>query len=460
MRADSPAMHRDDDSRDPAPPTRKEGHVKRLRDAVHGDILLGAAELELLDTPQMQRLRGIRQLGAAYYVYPAAQHTRFEHCLGTCWTAKQIVSRIESQASFRFPELEKRAIFLAALVHDVTHIPFGHTFEDERKLLARHDESERRHAHFFERGELSEALHRDEAGRLALRIVRPGAALPAGLSYLRQIVSGTICADLLDYLKRDNYFCGLSQHYDPRVLDYFTVAGGELVLDLQHQGLFRHDALSEITNLLRIRYVLSERVYYHHAKIACGVMISKAIERAMTAGLTEEELCQLTDDALLYHLRERYSADRCLLELVDELTARQLFKRCYMLTRRVGADAVHELVRKFHLNENGARATAEQRIAAALGAAPHEVALYCAPEQMTLKEAEVPVILGGGKLGRLSDLSSAEIRVLKDQHRELWCTYVFVSRRLAQDVCRAGNVCEEVVGFPNELPDEMRGRLA
>jgi len=436
------------------------GRGKKLRDAVHGDILLSPPELAALDTPQMQRLRGIRQLGAAYFVYPAAQHTRFEHCLGTCWMAKQIVSRIESQASFKFPEPAKQAIYLAALVHDVTHIPFGHTFEDERKLLTRHDESERRYAQFLEQDELAETLQRSEAGRLALQILRPASAPPADQRYLRQVVSGTICADLLDYLKRDNYFCGLSQHYDPRVLDYFTVCGGELVLDLQHQGLFRHDALSEITNLLRIRYVLSERVYYHHAKIACGVMISKIVERAMAAGLTEQELCQLTDDALLYHLRERYSTDRDLLGLVDALKGRQLFKRCYMLSRRVGAQTVRELVQKYHLNQNDARGAAERQIAQALKAPPHEVALYCAPEEMALKEAEVSVILGTGRRSRLSDLSSAEIQVLKDKHSELWRTYAFVSRRLAQDIRRAGDACEEVIGLPNELPHEMRGRLA
>ena len=68
-------------------------HVRRLRDAVHKDIYLSGEEIAVIDTPQMQRLRGIRQLGAAYYVYPSAHHTRFEHCLGTCCMAKRIVGR-------------------------------------------------------------------------------------------------------------------------------------------------------------------------------------------------------------------------------------------------------------------------------------------------------------------------------------------------------------------------------
>jgi len=366
---------------------------KNIRDPVHKDIRLSAAEVEVVDTPEMQRLRGIRQLGAAFYVYPGAQHSRFEHALGTCWMAGRILSHIES-AGTRFDETDRLAVCLAALAHDVTHVPFGHTFEDERKLLPRHDESAARYEHFLVSGELGRVLQSSEAGRLALEILRPGAEMPRERRHLRQIVSGTICADLLDYLKRDNYFCGLSLEYDDRVFNCFTIAGGSLALDLQHQGLFRHDALTEVTNLLRIRYVLSERVYYHHAKIACGVMISKAVERALAAGMKESDLYALTDDALPFYLEERFGRDAGLRELLAALRGRQLFKRCYMLSREAGEKAVAELVRRHHLNEDGARGAAEQEIARALDAEAHEVAIYCPSEGMALKEADAPVLLG------------------------------------------------------------------
>jgi len=431
------------------------GRGKKLRDAVHRDIHLSEPELRVLDTPQMQRLRYIRQLGAACYVYPAAQHTRFEHCLGTCWMAKRIAARIESEGAFHFPQVHKQAVFLAALAHDVTHIPFGHTFEDERKLLPRHDESDLRYRHFLEQGELGRVLGESEAGLLARDILRPGHALPPQQRCLRQIVSGTICADLLDYLRRDNYFCGLARQYDPRVFDYFTVRDGQLVLDLQRRGLLRPDALSEITNLLRIRYVLSERIYYHHAKIACGVMISKAVERAIAGGLTETELYGLGDDSLLYHLRQRYGDDPALAELLDAFRSRRLFKRGYMLSRRIGEDAVRELVGRYHFNRDGARVAAEEQIAGALGAPAHEVAIYCAPEHMALKEADMPVILGGGRTGGLAELGSAEIGVLKDQHRQLWRLYVFVAPPLAARREAVSRACEEVIGPPDELPRDV-----
>jgi HD superfamily phosphohydrolase len=429
---------------------------KKLRDPVHKDIYLSPAELAVLDTPQLQRLRGIRQLGAAFYVYPGAQHTRFEHALGTCWMAKRIVAHIEAGGSRHFTQVERDAVGLAALAHDVTHVPFGHTFEDERKLLERHDVSVSRYEHFLGRGELAEALNRSEAGRLALDILRPGAQMPPHLRCLRQIVSGTICADLLDYLKRDNYFCGLSLEYDDRVFHYLSVSGGDLALDLQRHGLFRRDALSEVTNLLRIRYVLSERVYYHHAKIACGVMISKAVERALAGGLRESDLYPLTDASLLYCLKERFGGDEAMRELVGAFEARRLFKRCYMLSRDIGEARIAELVRAHHLNERGARTEAERDIAARLGLRPHDVAIYCPSEAMALKEADMPVLLADGRTTRFADLNRAEIQVLKEQHRALWRFYVFVSQRAAADRRRAAEACEAVLKLPNELPREMR----
>ncbi|MFW6189888.1 MAG: HD domain-containing protein [Planctomycetota bacterium] len=433
--------------------------MKKLRDAVHKDIRLSAAEVAAMDTAEMQRLRGIRQLGAAYLVYPSAQHTRFEHGLGTLWMARRIVSQIESGTDFTFPDQERQAVFLAALVHDATHIPFGHTFEDERRLLERHDESEARFGRLLAGGELGEVLRASPAGRLALELLRPGGEPPEGRAYLRQIVSGTVCADLLDYLKRDNYFCGLSYEFDERVFHYFRIAEGRLAVDMQHGGILRRDALTEITNLLRIRYVLSERVYYHHAKIAAGVMISKAVQRAMEAGLREEDLCTLSDGTLLYRLSRDFGDDEGISALMAGLRARRLYKRVYMASRQIGEENVRRLVARYHLNRNGEREEAERRIAEALGEPRHRVAVYCAPAGMALKEAEVPVLVPGGRMTLLSRLNSDEIQVLKQKHRALWTLYVFISPELGGIADEAGRVSAQIIGHPNELPARRRGSV-
>src|SRR3990172_8227856 len=121
---------------------------KLIRDAVHGDIHLGSLEIDLIDTPEFQRLRGIKQLGTAYLVFPSAMHSRFEHSLGTSWMAHRMIQSIRGRAATISSD-EEETIRVAALLHDITHIPFGHTLEDERRVLPRHDQDTARADYFL-----------------------------------------------------------------------------------------------------------------------------------------------------------------------------------------------------------------------------------------------------------------------------------------------------------------------
>src|SRR5678810_320886 len=80
---------------------------KLIRDAVHGDIQLGALEIELIDTPEFQRLRGIKQLGTAYLVFPSALHTRFEHSLGTSWMAQRLIDAVRRTRAVHEDEAQR-----------------------------------------------------------------------------------------------------------------------------------------------------------------------------------------------------------------------------------------------------------------------------------------------------------------------------------------------------------------
>src|SRR5712692_68290 len=94
---------------------------KLIRDAVHGDIQMSALDVELMDTPEFQRLRGIKQLGTAYLVFPSAVHTRFEHSLGTSWMAHRILNAVRRSESVSTDD--ENLIRVSALLHDLTHIP-------------------------------------------------------------------------------------------------------------------------------------------------------------------------------------------------------------------------------------------------------------------------------------------------------------------------------------------------
>jgi len=420
-----------------------------IRDPVHGDIDLHPVEAAVLDLPDVQRLRGVKQLGTANLVYPGAVHTRFDHSLGVCALAHRIVAAVRRAGQPVDADLET-LIGVAALLHDVTHVPFGHTLEDERRLFPRHDKGVRL-ARLFD-GALGDGL-----ARLGLR--EPLAAL-FGLSpdvsivpaWAREIVASTIDADLLDYLRRDSYFTGLAQQYDDRIFHHFIVAGGHLAINMTKHGMERPDARSETVQLLRMRYFLTERVYYHHTKVIAGAMISKAVELAHAHGaLGENDLLGLNDWTLIDRLRAVPSAsdpDPRIRTLVERLERRDLLKRGYVCSAlTVPEDERRRLVGRFHESAAERRA-AEHELAATLGCDPAEVIVYC-PALTFMKEAAALVQTPRGvvALNRYDDDATSEIRALEARYAALWRLYVLVPEAVAD---RAAAAAADIIGHPTE----------
>ncbi len=409
-----------------------------IRDAVHGDIDLFPHECEILDAPEMQRLRGIRQLGTAYLVYPGCHHTRFEHSLGTLHCAARILTQLQRQGS-NIAEEDMVIIRAAALVHDVSHIPFGHTFEDERKVFPRHDTPQRLH-HFLFNGELGRILERHGLAEPVYKLLTEEA------SWRSDVVAGFLDADLLDYLRRDSLFAGLSQAYDDRIYRYFCLADGRLGVQLSRRGMLRSDARSEIVHLLRMRYFLTERVYFHHAKVIAGAMISKAVEIAKEAGLKEDDLYGLSDFGLLDMLANRWGP--ACAELAERVLERRLFKRAYGLSpASVGEVKRWELAEAYH-RPGPKREQLENALAKAAGLASHQVIVYC-PAPTALKEAAVPAVTPSGvaPLNRI-DGGLLELHSLEEQYRGLWRFWVFAPESHAE---RVGRLAAEALGLPNEL---------
>ena len=109
-------------------------------------------------------------------------------------------------------------------------------------------------------------------------------------------------------------------------------------MNLEKRGVLRRDTLSELVNLLRIRYTLSERVYYHHTKISSGAMISKAVELALQEGFRVEELRRLKDETLQFLLRQRFEKHPGIRHLLERLDSRRLYRACYTLTVEIGEE--------------------------------------------------------------------------------------------------------------------------
>jgi HD superfamily phosphohydrolase len=418
-----------------------------IRDPIHGDIGLSPVEEQVLDFPEVQRLRGVKQLGTASLVYPGCVHTRFDHSLGASAVARRIVAALRDTGVAIDRDLEQ-LIGVAALLHDVTHVPFGHTLEDERCLFPRHDKGAR----------LAKLLDGALGARLAALGLRERVAAMLGGQaggtvplWARQIVSSTIDADLLDYLRRDSYFAGLAQNYDDRIFRYFIVDGDQLAINMTKHGMERPDARSETVQLLRMRYFLTERVYYHHTKVAAGAMISKAVELAHEHGaLGEDELLQLNDGQLFERLRQTptpAAPDRRIVRLVERLAVRALLKRGYVVSARTVPEAARRaLVEHFHESLQNRR-DAEQALARGLRCESSELIIYC-PALTVMKEAAALVRMPRGLL-RLNEIAepASEIAALEARYAALWRLYVFVP---PEHGARAADAAREVFGYPSE----------
>ena len=406
-----------------------------IRDPVHGDLRFTDAERRVMDTYQMQRLRGIRQTGTAYLVYPGCVHTRFEHSLGTSAMARRIVCALRDNGVAVRAEQEA-VVVLAALVHDISHLPFGHTFEDERKLFPRHDTVERLR-HFLSQDELADALEASGFPDEVFALLTDRRFDPP---WMRQIISSTVDADLLDYLRRDAYFTGLQQDYDDRIFSTFTVAEGNLAINMAKMS-----TRTELLHLLRLRYFLTERVYYHHAKVVSGAMIAKAVELAVEGGLTEKDLYDLTDDALLRALTGR--GDARIQRLIKGVMHRKLLKRAYLISAaEVGRRDRDELIATYNRSVE-ARQRTEREIADAAVLDPDQVILYC-PDISSIKEARVFIETRDGlrRLNEPLDSPPFDVKAVEDQYERLWKLYVFAPEGYRE---RVGKICERIFGEPN-----------
>jgi len=421
-----------------------------IRDPVHGDVYLTHEELRVLDTPEMQRLRGIKQLGTAYLVYPGAVHTRFDHSIGSLHVTQKMIEAVnlnfelDPAAGVRISDEEARVIRIAALVHDITHIPFGHNIEDQDGLFERHDSAYRYRRMFDASHEVGRVL--DELGVkedvfsiLVAKGTEGRRSIPA---YWSQIISGTIAGDILDYLARDAYFTGLRLEVDPRVASYFRIdrASGNLFVDLAKKELLREDILSEIVRMLEARYYFSERVYYHHAKIAAGALFARAVELALRAGsLKEEDFYDQTDASVLDLLEHAVrDADQGLQKrvrgFIDCIRKRKLYKRACVFPRYENADVQESLAEQYFAADGASmRAAAEERIADLVRFATGrevDVIVYCPAKMMQLKEARTHVRWPGSKGVRPLSFFADRVPRLSDlerSYRDLWKFYVFAN---------------------------------
>jgi HD superfamily phosphohydrolase len=296
---------------------------KTITEPVHQDVYLTEIERSFVDSRPVQRLRRVRQLGTTALVYPGATHTRFAHSIGTLRSAQDLLDAVLDQRNGPRPKLDlfgewwsedavdtRRREFnkwiaeatvlarLGGLLHDLCHVPFGHSIEDDLAILTPHDANEARLEELWSQlpVELRDAISpelRDALGVLIVskrtneagEIVSKEAGELGRYAFVFDIVGNTICADLLDYLSRDHLYTGLPARFGHRFIDGFYVVptsarynGGRVAIKIKKGATIRADVVTELFKFLRYRYELSERALAQHAKVAADAMIGKALE--------------------------------------------------------------------------------------------------------------------------------------------------------------------------------------
>jgi len=328
-----------------------------VRDPLWNNIRLDPEALAVVDTPAVQRLRYIRQLGHAFLVYPGATHSRFEHALGAYHLARRVLSQLEEAGDARLDAADRACLKLAALLHDIGHYPFSHALEEAG--LPHHEVLAERQ---LSSGALAARLAElgMPAGRLLSLIQSPRAEPLAGL------VSGSLDVDKLDYLSRDAWMCGVPYGVIDvdRLLTSLTIAAGpdgRAALALHEKGL------AALESLLFAKYQMYRNVYWHHAVRSATAMFKRMVRRALAAGRLEPEAVALaTDDGLVHELMQEDATG-----LARQLRERRLAKRALDLpAAELPADA-----RSWPAEDPDLLEQVEDRLARAVGLEPGELYL-------------------------------------------------------------------------------------
>ncbi len=326
-----------------------------LRDPLWNNIRLDPLALALLETPVVQRLRYVRQLGLAFLVYPGATHSRFEHALGAWHLAGVALRLLEERGALDGIDARSQQIVrAAALLHDVGHYPFSHALEE---IGVTHHEQVA--YPLITSGPVAHVL-RNALGESAPDEVF---ALITGRSTdpLQGLISGSLDLDKIEYLKRDATMCGVP--YGEIDVDRLL---NSLVLVQTPERTTRmvgvHEkGLSALESLLFAKYQMYRNVYWHHAVRSATAMYKRLVAVALDSGhVASDKVAHFTDEGLLVHLDVPTLPGEARV-MLDGLRFRRLHKRAYECpAATLGEDVGEWIASDFHLTRRVENAFARE----------------------------------------------------------------------------------------------------
>ncbi|HEY9205047.1 MAG TPA: HD domain-containing protein [Candidatus Methanoperedens sp.] len=387
--------------------------MKVIRDPIHDYIELDELALSLIDTPEVQRLRRIKQLGFSNLVYPGANHTRFEHSLGVYHLTKRLIRQVDKR--------HQGELLAAALLHDIGHGPFSHATEEliERYTRKKHDQVEE----YLKKSVISDVLkeHSLSASSVAAHI--------RGDTYQGQIINSEIDVDKMDYLKRDAHYTGVA---------FGLIDHARLIQELrfnENKLVLNPGGLQAAESLLVSRFLMHPTVYFHHVSRISESMCTHAAEYMIeNKGLKPQSLKNMDDVMFMVEMK---NAGGFAAEIAKRLDERRLFKRALY----TGFDSLNMDVLK--LRNNIKRVEAE--LAEGAGIAP-EYIIVDIPERPEIVEMKAQVMMNSRMVSL--DKASNLVAALEKAQVDNWRLGVYT---LAEYREKVGKVARQFFGVKKDI---------
>lgn len=355
---------------------------KIIRDSIHGDIKLEKMFVDLLESPEFQRLYNVKQLGFAHLVFPGAHHTRLEHCLGTYYMA------CKSGEILNLEVFEKEILSCASFLHDVGHGPFSHTLESllrdsfdidhvditEKIIFGEYEIPDSVEKKFIRSPSVCEILEKYSIDKKFVSDIIKG--ITHEKPYLSQMLNSAVDVDQLDYLTRDSYYTGVAYGMidTERFLQTLILFDNQLMVNRKGVGV--------IENILMARSLMYSNIYFHKTVRIAELMLSKAIE--IIPNVNPLGFFKMTDDELINYSKKQGPTT---FEIITRLKYRNLYKQVYSKSKTDLDQQNIEYLKKF--TDSNLRKQKEKEFEEKLNIPPGHIIIDVPDKELHLSEPRI-----------------------------------------------------------------------
>ena len=289
-------------------------YTEPVRDPLWGNIMLSRGFKKILSSETLQKLNRIKQLGPSYHVYPGATHTRLAHSIGVFHISKRIIHQLLTFESCPAITMEGVLSFLcASLLHDLGHFPYAHSLKelpllDHEELTGNYVTSEPLKSLIRKELDIDPRFVRAIVDKSFKDDITPE------ILFFRNLLSGVLDPDKLDYLNRDAYYCGVP--YGIQDIDFII----NNIAPHEKTGIaLFENGIPAVENLLFSKYLMYRAVYWHKTVRVATSMVKKALYTGMQEGaIKAEELYGLDDESLFINSKKSSFKPFQLINMVSE----------------------------------------------------------------------------------------------------------------------------------------------